>query len=1193
MTLKKLFKSILTCAAGVLALSASAYAMPDLQTMLGPHFISDDNFSMVQTYENSPIISGWDADVSGGTIQASQTEEWFRIQDTSKVANVSLQKKLRRTENCIVTAETSLKMGSSSKNTYFRLSGDYGEKDIFRLSLSGGKICIATVDGTKEIRKFSQGVFYGIKVKMDLSAQTYDFWLDGSYVGSFAFPSDTHAIDFAEFATGEKERADLYVNGLKIHTGFALNEQFFAHTDGSVGEDWSVHQGSGTTAEVQLVRASSWPDYYSAHLKDASSVEYAGIKREFTPLDKRAGLEYKFAVRDDNQEFDVKWLGGEKSVFEISSRKNALYLGGEKVYDYVKNVWYTISIDADFETKRAKLYLNNRLIADDISFGGNKVDGFEIATGITKHAELWADDIVAYSVTEPETYVPVPQKRTTDGYLVGAQTCDMWRDGQHLGWDYSLTQPERIPLIGMFDDGSRTAADWDIKHMVENGIDYRATCWFVSRNYSGDEGPLKMGSNAYGLLEGYMRAEYSDMMKYTIIFENAACQKLDAEAFKKYIVPYWIEYFIKDPRFLVVDNKPVIYLYIADYFYKYQCGSDYDTARECLDYLREECKKIGFDGCTIIASRSSQSEMYAADIGCDGIYNYSFNASEMVSGAQIANIKAAKEKNNTIFVQPTISMGNEASAWLRAKGAIASVDTFRENLEFAKNEYFENYDNWTLSQRLVMLGTWNEYNEGHYIAPCGREGFGYLDAVRQTFTGVEEVEHALPTEEEKRDYCILFPENRAAGLRGDEVTVPVREDVARRWAGDDLKGWTVGKQIENFVNDQGYLGGTCVDMDPSVMSEENLEQNIDGITYIKIRINQLVTRKELSVFFITNDDTKWNEAKGVTLTSENAKDGFYDVYVPVWMRPGWKGTLKQLRIDPLNTTGDFMIESVELLRGEPMDIIRTKLDGELLPLVPETTSSATAAKPIPVTIDGKVYMTMSCYERYFGIKMVHIPGLETFKAATSKAMLEISTVDGTARIDGNAVGTIPLQMYNGQYVFPVRELMTLLGYEVDWDGENCIVLVTSPAPEEKAANADPEGTFNFNEDEDMQGWTSNSHISSASVSDGILYITSKSTDPQLNLRNISLDASKYTTLKLRIKNMTTSNLCELFFTTDKDSTLNAAKSFKITIDRSTDDFVEYEVDLKNSAWTGNITSLRLDPMTAAGDMEIDYIILCE
>ena len=67
----------------------------------------------------------------------------------------------------------------------------------------------------------------------------------------------------------------------------------------------------------------------------------------------------------------------------------------------------------------------------------------------------------------------------------------------------------------------------------------------------------------------------------------------------------------------------------------------------------------------------------------------------------------------------------------------------------------------------------------------------------------------------------------------------------------------------------------------------------------------------------------------------------------------------------------------------------------------------------------------------------------------------------------------------------------------------------------------------------------------------------------------------------------------MFFTTDTETSLNAAKSFKITIEPNTDDFVEYEIDLDNASWKGTVTQLRFDPMTAIGDMEIDYIMLCE
>ena len=221
-------------------MAVSGYAMPDLQTMYGPHFITDDGFSQIMSYENSPIITGWDVDVSGGTITSSQPEEWFRIRDTSKTAPVSMSKKLRKTENDIVMLETSIKLTNSAKNSYFRLSGEGGTKDVFRLSISGGKFYVDSNSGKSEVQNIKLNTFYGIKLRINLAAQKYDFWLDGQSVGNFAFPSDVTSIDFVEIKTGVQEKAEIYMNGLKIHTGFALNEQFFAHTDGRISEDWNV-----------------------------------------------------------------------------------------------------------------------------------------------------------------------------------------------------------------------------------------------------------------------------------------------------------------------------------------------------------------------------------------------------------------------------------------------------------------------------------------------------------------------------------------------------------------------------------------------------------------------------------------------------------------------------------------------------------------------------------------------------------------------------------------------------------------------------------------------------------------------------------------------------------------------------------------------------------------------------------------
>jgi hypothetical protein len=40
----------------------------------------------------------------------------------------------------------------------------------------------------------------------------------------------------------------------------------------------------------------------------------------------------------------------------------------------------------------------------------------------------------------------------------------------------------------------------------------------------------------------------------------------------------------------------------------------------------------------------------------------------------------------------------------------------------------------SLGKRMLLLDNWNEYGEGHYLAPHAGEGFGYLKAIRDVFT---------------------------------------------------------------------------------------------------------------------------------------------------------------------------------------------------------------------------------------------------------------------------------------------------------------------------------------------------------------------------------------------------------------------------------------------------------------------------
>ena len=1192
--MNRYFKYAVLGIIAVFMLVPTALAMPDLQTMYGPHFLTDDTFAMMLSYNNSPIISGWDIDNSGGTI--SYVTEKFTLSDTSNIAPTKMSKRLRSTEKGVVTAETSFALGNASKEAYIRLSGEDGNKDIFKI-VFGGKINIETQNGRKVlIDSIKLNKTLGLKLVINLDTQRYTLYIDGANMGEFAFASDVKNLDFVEIGTGVKEKGDLTVNGMKIHTGFAMNEQFFSCKEGKIPSYWNVESGGGAVAEIIKSRAAYYPDLYCVHLKDDTGVGSAGISRSFERVSKNGAFEVKFSTQSDNNEFNFKWSDGSKTVFDVLSKENSLYVNGKKLYDYIKNIWYAFSIEADFEKQTANIYVNNRLIAENMPFSGSGVDSFAALTSITKRSEMWVDDIWAYAVNEPETYVPEPKIAESDDFVVGMQTCDMWRDGSHYGWDCILPYDERIPYLGFYDDGSREAADWETKWMVEHGVDYRMTCWFLPRLWGKGDGPIKIGSNAYGLIDGYMRSKYSDKMKYSILWENSQATKVDSKSFRDYVVPYWVEWFLKDSRYLVIDNKPVIYMYQASVFLEATSANDTELAKENIEYLSNECKKLGFDGVTIICARSDNGDKFAPMIGADGLYSYIYSVNEAAAGAKEKNLATAKQAIKDVFIQPSISMGRNKVAWFKKEGAkYDKLEDYQAALRWVRDDFYDNYEEYTLTEKTIILPTWNEYGEGHYVAPCNLAGFGYLDEVKNVFTDVKEHNHDVPTDEEKRNFCILFPEERTPGARGEEISVPKPTEVVKKWSGSDFEEWKSGKQISNLRIEDGCYIGTSIGVDPSVTSPDNLDIDTTGVTYIKVRIKQNASNKQMSIFFIRNDDTKWGESKGITLSPTEDTDGFIDVYFPVCMRGEWKGTLKQLRVDPLNAVGDFAIESVEILKGKPSDIIRLNIDGTLIPFVEESkNSSILKERQIPVMIDGKVYMPLECWMTYLDLQMIHIAAENKIKAVNKEAALEIDTETGEAFVNGKRVNDIPLVKYQGHYVVPIRECAMALGYQVGWDAENYTVLLTSPPPTPKPENTDPEWTWNFNIDDDMQNWLTSAQIGNATVMDGILKITADKNDPQMNMMNMTMSASKYKTMFIRLKNSTSSKTLQLFFAKNTDTTIDEKKVINLTIGSKMDDFEEYEIDLKaHPEWSDTITRLRLDPMTAAGDMEIDYIRFSE
>ena len=110
-------------------------------------------------------------------------------------------------------------------------------------------------------------------------------------------------------------------------------------------------------------------------------------------------------------------------------------------------------------------------------------------------------------------YCPVPNKVESPDYTLIMSVCSLWREGTHYGWDYVSPWDETTPVLGYYDEGIPETADWEIKYMVEHGIDFQSFCWYPDKK----DAPFKNLECRYHLHDGFMNAEYSHMMKYCLI----------------------------------------------------------------------------------------------------------------------------------------------------------------------------------------------------------------------------------------------------------------------------------------------------------------------------------------------------------------------------------------------------------------------------------------------------------------------------------------------------------------------------------------------------------------------------------------------------------------------------------------------------------------------------------------------------
>lgn len=675
-------------------------------------------------------LSGWDVDKRGGTFEHKPSgehgrdfafhNEWFKLVDTSTNAAVTLRHQFARQVEGVVTLEFRFKLPVLMEGACWQLR-DMDQAAV-SLQTANGHLCWE--DGAV-LMPYEVNREYGVRVVADITKKTADVFVDGALKGGgLPFVHPVKSLDFVLVKTGEAATGELFVNPVNVYKGYTVNETFVACGVGKVPAGWEVSGGN-----VQAFECGTKPDIFSLKLENGQARRRVGSWKQ------KMVFECRFLLPGGGDGLNVN-LGG---------------VALEGLIPYRSNFWYMAKVVADPRKKTAEVFLNGKRLPGKLSF--RKAEPSVCFAG-----NLWIDDVKVYPWQDyPADYVPEPRPVKTS-HLLGVQSCNLWREGTaYAGWDYVHPfRDQREPYLGWYDEGNPEVTDWETKWQVEHGIGFELHCWYRPNNAISN--PIKDGVLDQGIIRGLFHSRYGHLKKFAIMYTNEGACETNPRDWTDHVIPYLMEYFFKDPRYLTVEGRPVFSIYHLGNWIRMFGGVD--GARGAIQALRDAATKEGFPGIVVLMEerKANQGALQTMkSIGVDCVYAYTWHTPD--AGTQRNGNTAQRGVAGAAGVDmlPSISMGWSAEPWGAKAGGFLPPADYQRLAQWVKDEFVPTLPADSLGRHMIILANWNEFGEGHFLMPSTLAGFGYLDALREVFTEGGAHEDLKPTDRQKSRFNVLYP----------------------------------------------------------------------------------------------------------------------------------------------------------------------------------------------------------------------------------------------------------------------------------------------------------------------------------------------------------------------------------------------------------------------------------------------------
>lgn len=865
---------------------------------------SEDDAYLLATHTNynsnqnnsqmvSAIASGWRLDNRGGEKRTSYSGGYERIKDISTTEGVAFIREFNKTETGLVVLETTLDTdGNDGLYIEYRNADD---EAIYHIEVKDGIWQHKNVDGSYT-PLYESGLLerhFDFRIEIDLDNKYSVTYINNLCVGAFKLINENANILNFRFAVTEEGVGVAYVGSFRAYVNYSIYDDFMFGKEGTLPLMWSGN-GFALTKNQNIT------------INDGGRAT-----KSFSGTQGKIAFDYHF-LQSGGESLKAALYGKGTKVLEISNDSENFYVNGKTLYtDYVHNMWYRIRVELDTETKQAVVKVNGRVMLETQLLSDASVIDTLTYEAVGKNG-VTVDNIRLYNIIEHDDYVPVPKPiAKDDDYIVGINVCSLWVNSDfHKSWASVSAYDDKKPILGYYDEGIPETADWEIKFMLEHGVDFQMFCWYP--NYT--NGPINP-THTYQLHDAFMNAKYSDMTNYCLIWEASGANPSKVSDFKSYHLPYIVENYFKDDRYMKIENQPVFVIFSVETLIKELGGKENFNA--CMDALEQEAIKLGFDGLLLFTNGYTPQNM--ADTRVDAAFPYSWS----ISGYMPEINKLKMEENarkSDIYNIPTISVGFNRIGWYVDRYPLMTKEGFSDVAEWIKNEYLPKYATESWQKNLVMLSTWNEYGEGTYIMPAEHNvGFGYLDALKTALYGESEstCNDVVPTENQKKRINRIYPQYRSL-LMHEGFVKEIYDDSNSKsvYKIDYTKNETfeVPYKTENPVFSENGISGVCAG-DTSITHNvpKDAQVELSDIGVIKI-CGTFPAADRIDMFYLTQGETTFYSKKGVSFIA-NADGKYGEYYVDVSNKGAiWSGKLSRYRIDPATVEGtEFEVKSVEFM----------------------------------------------------------------------------------------------------------------------------------------------------------------------------------------------------------------------------------------------------------------------------------------